>query len=85
MKRADPVINAHPKLGHEQDTAQHVGEIVRFAPFDSRQYRRVRPAESGRMVTYRINRQIYDSLVAENLSKPSSEVPVPPIIPQLAT
>lgn len=42
------------------------------------------PHRAGGWSTYRVNRQIYESLVDEDLSKPSDEVPVPPLKPALA-
>lgn len=42
------------------------------------------PHRAGGWVTYRINRLIHESLVTEDLSKPSNEAPVPPLKPGLA-
>lgn len=42
------------------------------------------PHRAGGWVTFRINRQIHESLVTEDLSKPSEEAPVPPLKPGLA-
>lgn len=42
------------------------------------------PHRAGGWVTFRINRQIFESLVTEDLSKPSSEAPIPPLKPGLA-
>ena len=43
------------------------------------------PQGGGGWVTYRISHQMFDGLVAEDLSKPSSEAAVPALAPGLAT
>lgn len=42
------------------------------------------PQAAGGWVTWRINRQMFESLVTEDLTKPSSEAPVPELVPGLA-
>ncbi|MGY2128544.1 ABC transporter substrate-binding protein [Blastococcus sp. SYSU DS0617] len=42
------------------------------------------PPRTGSWVTTRVTRQIYEGLIDEDLSKPSSEVPIPPLRPGLA-
>jgi peptide/nickel transport system substrate-binding protein len=42
------------------------------------------PHRAGGWVTYRVNRQMFEALVDEDLSKTSEEAPVPDIIPGLA-
>ncbi len=42
------------------------------------------PHRAGGWVTYRVNRQMYEALVDEDLSKTSEEAPIPEIIPGLA-
>jgi peptide/nickel transport system substrate-binding protein len=43
------------------------------------------PQRAGGWVSWRVNRQIFEPLVDEDLSKPSSEAAVPPLRPGLAT
>lgn len=43
------------------------------------------PQRAGGWVTWRINRQIFEPLVDEDLSQPSSKVSTPPLKPDLAT
>jgi peptide/nickel transport system substrate-binding protein len=42
------------------------------------------PPRTGSWVTTRVFQQIFEGLVGEDLTKPSSEVPVPPLKPELA-
>ncbi|WP_432522306.1 ABC transporter substrate-binding protein [Kineococcus sp. SYSU DK006] len=42
------------------------------------------PQVAGGWVTYRINRQIFESLVDEDLTTPSAQAPVPELVPGLA-
>jgi peptide/nickel transport system substrate-binding protein len=42
------------------------------------------PHRAGGWVTYRVNRQMYEALVDEDLTKTSEEAPIPEIIPGLA-
>lgn len=42
------------------------------------------PHRGGGWVTWRVNRQVFEPLVDEDLSKPSSEAPTPPLRPGLA-
>jgi len=43
------------------------------------------PQRAGGWVSYRVNRQMYEPLVDEDLTKPSAEAPVPALRPGLAT
>lgn len=43
------------------------------------------PQRAGGWVSYRVNRQMYESLVEEDLTKPSAQAAVPPLRPALAT
>ncbi|WP_201318739.1 ABC transporter substrate-binding protein [Paenibacillus sp. EPM92] len=42
------------------------------------------PSREAGWETFRVNRQIHESLVTEDLSKPTKEVPIPPLKPALA-
>lgn len=42
------------------------------------------PHREGGWITFRVTRQIFEPLVTEDLSKPASEVPLPPLKPALA-
>ncbi|TNC24433.1 peptide ABC transporter substrate-binding protein [Amycolatopsis alkalitolerans] len=43
------------------------------------------PQRAGGWVSWRVNRQIFEPLVDEDLSKPSAQAPVPPLRPGLAS